>query len=244
MTLQEIIARCRAEGECLVWTGFSVAGRPIAHTDSRKNQSPVRKLVIELRDGPMPPKTYARATCATVGCVWHVKAMTRSEQMLTSETRSRGERHSTIQRKSKRAMAPKLSEPDVARMRALRAQGWTYERLGKEFNVHLSMAARVCTQRAWAEGPTHNPPKRVLPNTEQVAQMRILKSQGATYRELAVQFSAPFGFVVRMCKPKRTVRATPPGRFDPAPGFERAISADWMLRRQGVAIPTRMRAYP
>lgn len=33
-----------------------------------------------------------------------------------------------------------------------------------------------------------------------------------------------------------TVIPAPPPRFAPSPGFERTISADWMLRRQGVDI--------
>lgn len=30
------------------------------------------------------------------------------------------------------------------------------------------------------------------------------------------------------------------GRFDPEPGFERAISSDWFMRRQGIDIPSRI----
>ena len=47
----------------------------------------------------------------------------------------------------------------------------------------------------------------------------------------------PAPVVVRVRNGVRiTVAHTPPPRFAPSPGFERAISNDWILRRQGVDI--------
>lgn len=192
ITMDYIHAKSRREGACVVWTGSIASdGRPVLHM-GRHSFLSIRKVVLELRTGePLAKGLYACCTCETRGCLEHVKALTRSQQMLLAAEHGRigGEAYSRRQREASRKCATKLDMAKAEEIRRRREAGDTLVALAKEFGVHHSFIARICAGQAWAP---------ILPPVQRIP--------------------------------------TPPGRFEPRPGFERAITADWMLRRQGVDI--------
>lgn len=200
-TLQEIEARCKVVGWCMVWVGTRAGRegrdiRPVWHK-TKGQQFSVRRLVLEHRTGePLPSNRYACCVCpyGHEMCITHLKACTRQEQMLRASANGRllkGPERTARNAAAQRPIAPKMTMAKAEAMRARRAEGATYHQLGEEFGVHFSMAHRICAGRAW------------------------------------VNYAPP---------PAITRIPTPPGRFAPDPGFERVISGDWMLRRQGVDI--------
>lgn len=154
ITKANILARCEPDGDCQVWKlSMSSDGRPLWRFDQKGRQFPVRRLMWELEHGrPMPLGRYACAACDTYGCVVHVKALTRSEQMLAAAATGAvgGPRHSAALAKARRRMSTKMNPEKVERMKQRRLEGATYPQLAIEFNVHTSFAHKVCTGRAWA----------------------------------------------------------------------------------------------
>ena len=153
-TLKEILARCEREDDCWVWKlALSSDGRPIWHRQLKRTPLVVRRLVWELQNKqPMPSGRYACAGCETPGCVIHVQALNRSEQMHLASARGRvgGPQHAAPLAKTKRRASTKLTAEKAEAMRRKRTDGATYKALADEFGVHLSFAARVCNGTAWA----------------------------------------------------------------------------------------------
>lgn len=194
---EQIEAKCKQVGPCLVWQGATSSGReprPIWHI-ARQRVLPVRRLLLEHRNGePLLANQYACCVCPfdTAGCVTHIKALTRKQQVAIAIAQGKvlsGEARSAINREAARKVPRKMTLELADALRQRRQEGATYCQLGSEFGIHFSMAARICKNAAWV---------RTLPPVQRAQ--------------------------------------TPPGRFEPAPGFERAISNDWMLRRQGVDV--------
>ena len=152
--LKDILARCERDGDCWVWQlAMTTDGRPIWHYQLKRTPLVVRRLVWELKNKqPMPAGRYACAGCDTPGCVIHVQALTRSEQMYLASAKGRvgGPQHAASLAKAKRRTSTKLTAEKAEAMRLKRAEGATYKALANEFGVHLSFAARVCTGTAWA----------------------------------------------------------------------------------------------
>lgn len=152
--IKDVLARCEREGSCWVWTlALTTDGRPIWHYNGKQTPLVVRRLMWELRNKqPMPAGRYACAACETPGCVWHVEALTRSEQMYLASSKGRvgGPQHAATLARTKRRMSTKLTDEKAESMRRKRAEGATYKALADEFGVHLSFAARVCNGTAWA----------------------------------------------------------------------------------------------
>lgn len=151
-TMVQITARCYREGDCLIWGGsLSSDGRPLWNMTSKRGV-PVRRLVIELREGrPLQAGFYASCSCTTRGCVSHAIALTRKEHMLKASREGRigGPKHATALAMAKRRTG-KLNPEKVKRLRAMREAGATYHQLAAEFKIHHSMAHRICTGKAWA----------------------------------------------------------------------------------------------
>ena len=66
-------------------------------------------------------------------------------------TKSENERHKRAMLASKPGAGTpaKLSAEEVALMRKLRDEGWTYKQLGERFGVCLSNAHAVCSRHTW-----------------------------------------------------------------------------------------------
>lgn len=152
ITLDEILSKCFEEGDCWVWGGsMSSDGRPLWNT-THKRCIPVRRLVLELRSGrPMPAGRYASCTCNTRGCVWHAVALTRSQHMKKAgrEGRLGGPKHAAALALAKRRTG-KMNPEKVQRLKQMREAGATYHQLAAEFQIHFSLAHRICTGKAWA----------------------------------------------------------------------------------------------
>ena len=129
---------------CFTWRQTCLVSHP---------SRPVRRMVWELiHDKPMRSKHYACCTCDTPLCVFHVKSLNRSQQMLLASSRGNtgGPKQSAKQAQSKRSQSTKLDAGKVELMKKRRAEGATYAQLGVEFGVHLSFAHRICKGGAWS----------------------------------------------------------------------------------------------
>ena len=154
ITKANILARCEPDGDCQVWQlTMSSDGRPLWRFDQKGRQHPVRRLMWELQHGkPMPKGRFACAGCDTYGCVVHIKALTRSEQMLAASAAGRtgGPKHSAALARARRRLSTKMTTEKVEQMKLRRADGASYPHRAREFGVHTSFAHKVCTGLAWA----------------------------------------------------------------------------------------------
>ena len=119
--LKDILARCERDGDCWVWQlAMTTDGRPIWHYQLKRTPLVVRRLVWELKNKqPMPAGRYACAGCDTPGCVIHVQALTRSEQMYLASAKGRvgGPHHAASLAKAKRRTSTKLTAEKAEAMR-------------------------------------------------------------------------------------------------------------------------------
>lgn len=156
-TLADIFAKCTIVDSCLVWNGScSGDGRP--YWRGGGVERPVRALVYELRHGPLPAGKMACWTCTTERCVEHVEAMTKRERGALSSSRGAfrtPERIAAVMR-GQRKRAPKMTMELANLLRQQRKRGATYEKLAADFGIHLSLAHKICQNKAW-----HLPPVRV-----------------------------------------------------------------------------------
>ena len=153
ITLADIFERCDEDGDCRIWKGAIASGsdRPV-WGGTKYDRTGVRRLVAMLTTGkPVPPRMYACAGCDTPHCVAHFAIVNRTGQAAIARERGTigGPKHSAALAIAKRRDS-KLTYADVERMRALRADGATLKTLGETFGVHLSMAHRIVTGKAWA----------------------------------------------------------------------------------------------
>lgn len=152
ITMGQITAKCYEEGDCLVWGGsMSSDGRPIWHM-THKRSVPVRRLMIELREGrPLLAGHYASCSCTTRGCVLHAIELTRSDHMKKAAKNGLigGPKHSAALALAKRRTG-KMSAEKVERLKQMREGGATYHQLAAEFQIHHSLAHRIVHGKAWA----------------------------------------------------------------------------------------------
>lgn len=155
--LDVIRSHCVRVGACVVWVGSKDrGGRPLTHVGDKRSV-PIRRLVVEERTGaPVPRGFYACATCTTEGCVEHVKAVTRKEQMAFAAAAGKlilPVRTAKVTA-HRRETAPKMTMEKADLLRQKRRKGATLKALGAEFDIHFSMAARICKGISWAhQGP-------------------------------------------------------------------------------------------
>lgn len=153
VSMDEILARCVPDGDCMVWSGsMSADDRPLWHMRKRM-VVPVRRLVLEMQLGRRLAKgKLAGCSCDTVGCVVHAKEVTRQELLAIAKAAGRigGPACSARAARLARSRPTKLSMEAAQEIRRRRSEGETLVSLASEFGVHHSMIDRVCKGRAWA----------------------------------------------------------------------------------------------
>ena len=113
--MDRIRARCREDGDCLIWTGAMNERGPVVTVD--RKQLSVRRVAWEERNGkPFPTGKVASVDCEDKACIEHIVPRTRSQ--LNART---NRRHSSIARAAKvsatKRQNSKLSDADVIEIR-------------------------------------------------------------------------------------------------------------------------------
>lgn len=163
ITVKNLYARCRREGDCLVWTGPMSGTVPQVYMGERKYVS-CRRCVIEGSGDTVAPGLFPVNWCRTPGCIkrQHLTLMTTAEigQLASREGKfSTPERAMAItlgRRKSGRRM--KLDLDKVADIKACP----TAVAAAAKHRIDKSMAARIRKGDAWREAlPPAPPPIKV-----------------------------------------------------------------------------------
>lgn len=150
------------ESGCWLWLGNWTQNGYGAVKHSGRWLTGAHRLFYELHRGEIPDGLLVCHKCDTPVCVNpdHLFLGTQSDNMRDKvrkgrhkiRTRSaaappRARRDSV--RKGAQVATSKLTEADVARMRLLRAEGWTYASLGNQFGVDKKTAIRACKGQQW-----------------------------------------------------------------------------------------------
>jgi hypothetical protein len=146
----------RADGDaCWTWTGNRSKRRDGSLSYGRfcigKDCQLAHRVAWMISNGPIPDDQVVRHRCDNVACVRpdHLALGTQADNL--QDMRERGRAH--FNRFPSGAMHPnaRLSDSEVADLRALRAAGATFSALGKLFGVHPSTAHAIAvgeTRRA------------------------------------------------------------------------------------------------
>lgn len=159
MTDAELVAfveqRCAWDGDCLLWPGAMSGGvgAPVT-TDKQRLSVNIRRRYFVALGRKLTDSLLVVPTCRNPRCLSHLAAMTRSELNLLSATH--GGRSTTAvrvaMRRAGRSRSSSVGSMEVARrIRALRAEGLTYEAISAATGVPPSRCFDVCAGRAWVE---------------------------------------------------------------------------------------------
>lgn len=141
IALVELVLTSNAD-DCIVWP---MANDPYPIMTMAGRQRRVNRVVCERAHGPAPTSDHQAAhECGNKDCYnWrHLSWKTPVENMadkLTHGTAAKGERH---------GMA-RLTADQVAEIRRLRSEGWTFRKLGERFGVWPRTAQRVTAGLTW-----------------------------------------------------------------------------------------------
>lgn len=156
-------ARCIEEGGCLIWQystgGGSKGGAPITTMmiDGKRKSVNVRREYFVAKGKTLDSGTVLVPTCRDKRCLSHLQAMTRSELNVFSASLG-GRKTPAVRaamRRIGRAKSTVIGSMEVARkIRALRAEGKTYQQISEETGVPLPRCFDVCANRGWVETAT------------------------------------------------------------------------------------------
>lgn len=137
ITLDWLYARCRQEGDCLVWTGYLDAfGVPQTRIDGRAR--PVRRLVWQAARGNLLRGLWVCCTCETKGCVNpdHLEQTHRS-------TRMRGRFMPVTQRANIALARRAVSRISEDAIREMRESDCELKPLAEKYGVDLTYVSAV-----------------------------------------------------------------------------------------------------
>ena len=138
------LARCEECGDCLLWTGpVNSVGCP--HIGSRS----LRRVVWEMREGPLCDSMAVVNTCGRPACIEHLALATKAAVLRAAMDRPDVRaRRAAAARARGRAGAAKL---DLQRARSIRASGRSQASLADEHGVSQSLVSRIVNNKAWSE---------------------------------------------------------------------------------------------
>ena len=160
LTLESVRARCREDGDCLLWLGTITAkGYPTAKHQGRRVQ--VRRWLFDATsDRPLRSDQYPCVTCEQKLCLNrdHIVAKTKGGYMKLAAERGAYRLTPDRLRKLEASMrASSNAKLDIHKAREIRrryAAGESSHKLGSEFNVHHSVVTAIGANRAWREVAT------------------------------------------------------------------------------------------
>lgn len=145
--LEELFwSKVRKGSSCWEWTACISHGRGIlVHVVNRKQKMWLaHRLAWTLLRGPIPKGMFVCHHCDNPKCVNPGHLFIGTHQMNVTDS-VRKWRH-TYGEKNPQA---KLTEKQVKKIRMLRKQGWTYDRLASKFHMTLSPIRDVCKGYTW-----------------------------------------------------------------------------------------------
>ena len=150
--MTRLLKRCVEDGDCLVWTGpVTNEGAPRIYVKGISKS--FRRLVWEMREGPIPKGKIVVGTCGRPNCIEHLKLSTKAENLLLSlERPDAAARKALASRNRGRATAKKMS---MEKAREVRASSKTLKQLSAEYGIASSLISRIKNNRAWTESPVH-----------------------------------------------------------------------------------------
>ena len=95
-----------------------------------------------------------------------------------------------------------VDEGDVLQIRALAEQGFRHVDIAAVFGINPKNVSSICAGRSWRH-LAFSKPDKPKPSDDEVRQIRDLKNQGATTKELAIRFQVSEVSIRRYCNGRR-----------------------------------------
>ena len=145
-----LMARCEECGDCLLWRGsYTANGHPQVRALGKVQL--VRRVVYQLKRGPIQPGRVIVLKCGERGCVnpEHMAQYTIqqvAQKAAKSGSFSRPDRCAKIARGWQRSVNAKLTQEQAAE---IRGSSETQRALAAKYGVSKSMIARIKNGTAW-----------------------------------------------------------------------------------------------
>ncbi len=142
-------------GECRIWLGDTWQdGYPKISYEGKHWR--INRLIVTLRDGPIPPGVLVRHTCDRVLCIEEAHLISGSpaqnmQDKVTRNRQSKGDAHRATLRPSRGEHHPrtKRTVADIEDIRNQRKYGVPLRILAEQYSMSISGIHHICTGRAW-----------------------------------------------------------------------------------------------
>lgn len=150
-TIEEIHARCKEDGDCLIWTGRTNGnGAPKIGSQS------VRREYWLLTKGPLTPKELISPDCTSPCCIAHLKKSTKREVAQKANMRL-----DVVQKKRTKNTAIKRAQSKFMTMVLAEEIRSTPEISGKEWAQRIGcspeLISKIRMHKAWSPTQSSNP---------------------------------------------------------------------------------------
>lgn len=140
-TLSRIHAKCKEDGDCLLWTGkVNGSGAPVGHGSMRREYWLAQGKTIP--DGKVPVPS-----CGRPACLEHL--MLKSYGRIAQESIARPDVQA--RRKVASRLAARAIKLDAEKVRAIRESDMTQRAKAAIFNISQGMVSRIERGLAWPE---------------------------------------------------------------------------------------------
>jgi hypothetical protein len=154
LTLESILARCKRQAECRLWTGCcnKLSNLPQISDGAKKRGRSARRLVYELAIGPVPAGCEVILECNVPQCLepTHMRAMTKRERMQRLGLAGGLSTPTFVAARAR--VAQERSDFTMEKAEALRARrkaGATLAEVAVEFSTSVAMASKIDLGKSW-----------------------------------------------------------------------------------------------
>ena len=149
-TLDDLLASCVPEGDCLVWTRGTTS---IGYGSIRRNNKHVlaHRLAWELANGrPVPEGLYVLHSCHNPPCCNpdHLRVGTQADNM--RDAAEAGRTSPPPVRRGADNPAARLADDDVREIRRLHAGGMPLARIAPKYGVSGAAISKIVRREMWA----------------------------------------------------------------------------------------------
>ena len=156
---QRFLSKVNKTDGCWLWTASKDEKR-YGHFGIGQRVCKAHRVAYELWNGPIPAGVLVRHKCDEPSCVnpEHLELGTNQDNVDDRQTRGRGrwatgKQHGTYTHphivQGQNNGRSKLTDDDVREIRILRGFGFIYKELGKMYNIHPEVSARICRRDVW-----------------------------------------------------------------------------------------------
>jgi len=147
-------ARCKPEGNCLVWQLAVSVGHPrycFRQPDGTRAAKQMRRVVWELRNGPIPQGMFVAVNCGCTACLrpTHLELVDKSEVVRRAWAQPETARRKFLA--GVRANREKLGKLDMDKARYIRSSDKTLQALAGELSVSVALVSMVRRGLRWRE---------------------------------------------------------------------------------------------